>query len=882
MPPEPSINSIQETQAGGENSAKAGGKLDNLLQKISPIIDPLIAPLLENPTFEKIYKNKPLFFGILGGALAFIIILIVVLSLLLSPKSEEEEEEEDFVERAYTKAEIDEIVNTPLPEASDELKESNMDNLIIKGNLLYQQGLHKEAYQVFRKIADFSQSIANYNLGTIQLKNNSYEDSIVAYADSIETGQNISASSINAAVAALKINRYDLSSHYLKLANQNLAEIANEPFFSYAYALLSYYKGNYFESLSPLLNPNSKDFATQNARLAAHIFTIFSDDENALKSIQKVATPNDDKTIGLLYARMAQYPKAKSHLLSYLRSHPRDIDSMLALGLIDLKLGNYAGAANALDSISSNRGFQEKAQKIYPIKVIINPELFDVGLAQKMFWERDFENKDKLGYKMLFYYAPYRVFDAKRALEEISQASSLTHINIAEGKNMLLRSSTTSKIDKQILKTLVELESKDLREALKFLQEATKNNPNHAILYYNLGLVLAQLGHYDDAYSHFIRAYYLDQSDYVSGIFAVLAGRFSNKNTSRINYDLLQRFYDEEFSDPTQKAYIENFLNYLNDNQFQERDWIKNAKTKEPIYYVLEFIYALKNKSKKEMIENINEIKNIYPNDIVANILGILVGSFGENLQDISISMYNLFNEQSLDLRPLHLGGAFPRELYVYTGFVTGSLQNQARIMQNYLIANDSDPRGTMQTLGAIYIYQREFQKAYSIYTTLVDELKESDSHTRFLAAVSAVGAGNYPDAVLLLQLAKMETPTAYEARYGLGLLYHAANNLKTAAINYNFISVANFHSQFFDFQIDTQKIHSFELVDKNNGNPEDNPPSQNTASITPQNQNPQNVPNAQNPQNAQTIDSTKENDKANDILQDGLDKPVKNPLLDA
>ena len=29
MPPEPSINSIQETQAGGENSTKAGGKLDN-------------------------------------------------------------------------------------------------------------------------------------------------------------------------------------------------------------------------------------------------------------------------------------------------------------------------------------------------------------------------------------------------------------------------------------------------------------------------------------------------------------------------------------------------------------------------------------------------------------------------------------------------------------------------------------------------------------------------------------------------------------------------------------------------------------------------------------------------------------------------------------
>ena len=879
MPPEPSnINSIQETQASADSSANAGGKLGGLVQKISTSLEPLLAPLLENPTFEKIYKNKPMFFGILGGVVALMIVLIVVLVLAFSPK-QEEEEEEDFSERAYTREEIEDIINMPLPEADDETKESNMDNLIIKGNLLYQQGLHKEAYQVFRKIADFSQSIANYNLGTIQLKNNSYQDSIVAYSDSIQTGQNVSASSINAAIAALKINRYDLSSYYLNLANANLAEIANEPFFSYAYALLSYYKGNYFETLSPLLNPNSKDFASQNARLAAHIFTVFSDDENALKNIQKVATPNDDKTIGLLYARMAQYPKAKTHLLSFLRNHPRDLESMLALGLIDLKLGNYASAANALESIASNRGFQEKAQKTYPIKVIINPELFDVALAQRMFWERDFENKDKLGYKMLFYYAPYRVFDARRALEEISQAASLTHINITEGKNMLLRSSTTSKIDKQIIKTLVELDSKNLREALKFLQEAIKNNPNHAILYYNLGLVLAQLGHYDDAYSHFIRAYYLDQSDYVSGIFAVLAGRFSNKNTERINYDLMQRYYDEEFSSPTQKAYIENFLNYLNDNQFQERDWIKNAEIKEPIYYVLEFIYALKNKNKKDMIDNINELKNIYPNDIVANILLVLVGNFGNNLQDISISMYNLFNVETLDLRPLHLGGAFPRELYVYTGFVTGSLQNQARIMQNYLIANESDPRGTMQTLGAIYIYQREFQKAYSIYTTLVDDLKEGDSHTRFLAAVSAVGAGNYPDAVLLLQLAKMETPTAYEARYGLGLLYHATNNLRTAAVNYNFISVANFHSQFFDFQIDTQKIHSYELVHKNNGNPEDNPPSLTTQAITSST--------AEN-QNAQSTESNATDSTQNNQNSDTQQMPpqpiaptVKNPLLD-
>ena len=160
------------------------------------------------------------------------------------------------------------LVAEPLPTASENAQDSSVDNLIIKGNLLYDQGYRQEAYEVFRKIADYSQSIAKYNLGTMEFKSNAYENSIAAYGDSIQTGQNVSASSINAAVAALKLERFDLYSYYLKIANDNMSEIASEPFYSYAYALLSYYKDRYFEALSPLLNPNSPDFGTQNNRLA--------------------------------------------------------------------------------------------------------------------------------------------------------------------------------------------------------------------------------------------------------------------------------------------------------------------------------------------------------------------------------------------------------------------------------------------------------------------------------------------------------------------------------------------------------------------------------------------------------------------------------------
>lgn len=812
------INSIQEEQAPDtEPKASLASKLQGVLAPMQGLLDKIAA--IDHPLVQKFKQNKVLLYSALGGTALLIVLLLLLLILALMPskstKSPKQTPQES-VSNEISQEEVHKLLATPLPAPDDEAQDSSVDNLIIKGNVLYDQGYRQEAYEVFRKIADFSQSIANYNLGTMELKSQLYHDAIAAYNESIQTGQNISASAINAAVAAFKIDRFDLYGHYVKVANDNLSEIINEPFYSYAYALTSYYEDKYFETLSPLLNPNSLEFSEQNHRLAAHIFTIFGDDNNALEHLQAAANPEDNKSMGLLYARKAEYAQAKTHLIRFLQNHPNDVEALMALQIVELKLGNYAAAASSLDSITSDKRIHEIAKVTYPIKVVINPELFDVSIAQKTFWERDFENKDKIGYKMLFYFAPYRVFDAKLVLEEITQASNFAQLNITEGKNILLRSATTSKIDREIIRTLVALETKDLRQALAFLKNATKSNPNHAILYYNLGLVYAQLGQYDDAYAHFIRAYYLDQNDYLSGIFAVLTGRFSHKDTERVVFDIVQSFQDHEIQDhianPAWHTFVENFLNYLNDNQIQESDWIAQAKIKEPIFYALEFVYALKNKNKQGMLENINALKAIFPNDVVVNILAVLTKNFGESLQDISISMYNLFNTDTLDLRPLYYGGALPRELYVYTGFITGSLQNQARIIQNHLTAKDDDPRGALQTLGTINIYQKDFQKAYTIFNMLVDELQENDSHTRFLTAVSAVGAGNYGDATLLLQLAKMETPTAYEARYALGLLYQAAQNYKAAATNYNFVSLADFRSEFFDFQIDTQKIYAYEL----------------------------------------------------------------------
>ncbi len=786
---------------------------DNTPSKITQILESI--PISD--IFERLKSDKRFHIILLVIASVVVVLLVVIIVFSIKAKPKQATPPTPQTLETYPQSdEIQKLTDITLPEPSYNPKTAtNIDNLIIKGNLLYQQGQRQEAFDVFKKISSFSQSIATYNLGTIQLTHNAYEDAISSYADSIQTGQNISTSAINAAVSSYKLGRFDLYHYYLKIANENLPDSVQEPYYSYAYALLEYYRGHYFETLSPLLNPNSKEFNHQNMRLAAYIFTLFGDDLNALACLQQASSIDDYKSIGLLYARLADYHEAKTYLSKYLQTNRYDMESMMATQIIDLKLGNFSLAATTLENIAGSEKYFAIAKKTYPIKIMINPELFDVSLAQKNFWERDFENNDKIGYKSLFYFAPYKVFDAKRTLQEVSRGTNLRQINIYEGKNVLLRSATTSKIDKIIIDALVRLESKDLRYGLKTLQDAINNNPNHAILYYNLGLIYAQLGYYDEAYTHFVRAYYLDQSDYLAGALAVISGRFSHKNTDRILSDVVNAFQNNG-SNGTQMDFIHDLLAYVNDNRIENNDWIKQAKIKEPIFYALGFAYALRNKQKQEMIQNIDGLRAIYPKDIVVNILYMLASNFGENLQESAMTTYNILKSNELDLRPIYYGGAFPRELYVYSGFISGFLQDQARITQDYLIAQESNTNGILQTLGLIYIYQQEFQKAYAIYNTLLDNLKENDGQTRFLAAVSAIGAENYGDAALLLQLTKMETPSIYEARYGLGLLYQSAGNFKAAASNYRFILPKNFRSEFFDFQIDANASYSYELQEAN------------------------------------------------------------------
>ncbi|PAF42516.1 hypothetical protein BJI48_06625 [Helicobacter sp. 11S02596-1] len=764
------------------------------------------------------FDVKKIFFSIIGIVIILILIIIglTILSVSASNPSSKNPKTQEVPPKNHQSNPQSNQREIPIPEIPKletkipEIDSKSLDDLIKKANLLYNGGEKTEALHLFNNIASFSQSIASHNLGVIKLKEKDYASAIASFDNAIASGDNISVSAIDAMVSALHLNHPEEVDHYLKLTNAHLPDSAHEPFYSYLYALTQYYNGYYFESLSPLLNPNSESFQRQNHRLASKIFLAFDDDYNALAHLQTIATPKDYKSLGLLYARVGEYPKAKNYLYQYLKVDPNDIESSLAIQIIDLKLGNFPAAASALEPIADDKALSEKAMKTYPIKVILNPSLFDVNLAQEEFWNRSFEIQEKMPYKTIFYYAPFRVFDAKEALKLIREGGMFSDVrNIEEAKSTLVRGGTISAINKNIIKALIELNKNNIRDALSYLVISAKSNPNHAVLHYDIGLIYAQMGDFQNAYKHFLRAYHLNSYDITSGLFAIMAGKFIYQDTGRIFHQISQDFESIPFDSKTQKKFLSSFIGYLNDNINDEMDWIEEAEKKFPIYYALKAAYGIRNKDKTTLLKAFSKLKSIYPRDVVSNILYELAHGYDTNLKQVALKLHNLFLSGKLDLSSVYYGPAFARELYVYIGFITGSLQNQEKDLEEKLIAQTDTPNGILQAMALTNIYQHKFEKAYTIYNTLIEDLGEDDPQTKFFAAVSAIGADHPENAVLLLQLAKMDAPTNYESRYALGLLYQEIGNFKAAASHYNYISVANFKSEFFDFQIDTDRINT-------------------------------------------------------------------------
>ncbi|TLD95468.1 tetratricopeptide repeat protein [Helicobacter jaachi] len=774
--------------------------------KLQALLAPIKARL--EPYIQMLKENKALMIGVIAIAVLIVVFIVLIIILLLTKSTPPQNTESTPISRKIVEpAPILSGQNRP------EVDETELGNMIKKANLLYTQGDKMEALNLFENIAAYSQSIAYYNLGVIKLKEGDYKKAINSFDGAINVGEDISVSAFNAAYAAYMLGDMNLYEYYLGISSSYLFYTANQPLYSYLYGLLQYYKGFYFESLSPFLNPSSQSYAKESKKMAAEAFLIFGDEYNALAQLKQVANKEDNLAIGLLHARLGEYTQARQYLYEYLGTYVGDARALMALQLIELKNSNFKESALILERLNA-REEDAKIFNEYPIRVKLRDDLFDINLAQEHFWNRRFEHNKILGYKILFYYAPFLVFDAKNALAIIEDGNINAHAsNIENAKSTLQEGQKVSQINRSIAQDLRLLAlNQDIREVIKSMEESLKTYPNHSVLHYNLGLLYAQMNDFDNAYAHFIRAYHLDSNNTIAAIFALMCAELTYRDTTRLSNAISNDLAEINFKDKVEHDFLFSLFRYTSDSPQDSLAWFDDIQkqplsARKPIYYALNAVYGIYYTNSAQVVNAFEGIKKIYTKDVVANTMLELGKRFGSNLKDFALQMNVIYKEKNLDMRSIYYGASLARELYIYVGFVTGSLRSIQEELEAKLVVETRTSNGILQALALSNIYSNDFEKAFAIYNSLLDDMHEDDSQTRFLAAIAAMGANRHENAIALLQLAKMESATNFEARYALGLLYQEGKNMKAAVQHYDKISHTDFESEFFDFEIDTSNL---------------------------------------------------------------------------
>ncbi len=683
-------------------------------------------------------------------------------------------------------------------ESSSKFAPLRIENLIKKANVLYKNGDKKEALKLYEEIASYNESISNYNIGVAKMKEEKYKEAIKYFKKAINNGQNRCVSAINSAVCALKLNNKKLFNYYINLAKIYLPYEANSPLYSYYMALINYYKGYYFEALIPMMHPSSQNYISSQNYLSSKIDTFFNDDLSAINFLEKNQNFGNDLTLGLLYARIGEYNIAIKHLIKSYRANNQPLKSKMAMALSYIKMGLLGSAASNIKEAVNNYG--QKSMNVYPISVKLQPSLYNVKLAQKEFEKNIFFKKEN-EYGLMFYFAPYKVFNANQTIEFIRKGS--INISLGETKNALMllsQSSAISKINKDISLGIEKALNFKINEANKIFNSLKGKYPNHSILHYDLGLSFAQMGDYTLAYKNFVKSYHLNSQNYLAGIFAIITKNLIHQN----NQKLIEEVRNDLSSDHStkNKKFLFAMIDFVQNNLMSSANFAETDTSDKPLNLIFDAVVAKNVKNRELFLKKAQSLKMIMPKDMVSEIVLINAQMQGQSMQKYAKALQVSFLKKNIDFMSLFYGPVVAREIYIESLQISGMLYYVRDILEKQLENESDDVVGIMQALGFVDIYTKNYEEAYAIYNELIDNYKQKDTNTLFLASVASIGAKHDANAIALLELSKLTDPNNFESRFALGLLYLEAKNPVAAIIQFNKIGDSNFVSKYFSFQI--------------------------------------------------------------------------------
>ena len=738
----------------------------------------------------KISRKKLLI--ILGASLGGVLLLILLI-LLFSSSSEPKQIQtlENIEEKLQEKP-------------REKIEPTKLEQMIAKANYLYSSGSKEEALVLYEKIAHYSEVISLYNLGVAQLKDKQYETALSSFKRAIQNNEKICVSALNAAVCSLHLKDEKSFQYYIDLAHAYLPNEMQSPLYSYYYTLINYYKHNYFEALSSLNNPTSKEYESVQNNLATRINALFSNNYAAIESMEKDPAPRDSFSLGLLYARIGDLTLAIKYLEDAIVKNIEPIKAQVALAFVNLKAGRVATASNTIDNVTDM--FGEDVYKPYPIKVTLKNSLFDTQKAQNRY--RNIIAKSKIvHYQKLFYFSPYKIFNADQTISYIRKGNANIFIdNIDSAKEYLKRSISSSGVNKGIASAIKKALNFRIREANEELAKLVLLQPKHSILHYNLALTYAQLGNMQDAHKHFLRSYHLDAKNYLSGVYAHMTSQLIYKENQKMKSFLTEALANEEEEDEEIKLY-KTLIQMSENNFFASADWLQIDDKKRPLYLAMDIIIAsyLENESKAK--ELAKKLTNLLPNDILPHL--IYIDTHFKNLKDkeYAYEVLNYLNDQSFHYEDLYFGPRITRYLYTQTNLITGRLYYLIKQLDDTLATTTEYTHEITDGLALASLYNQEFEKSYTLYNQLIDTLKVQDSHTLFLGAVASTAAEHHENAIALLELSKLKDSQNLESRYALGLLYLQVKNNKGAVIQLSQVGDNGFNSEYFNFDIDLETL---------------------------------------------------------------------------
>lgn len=683
------------------------------------------------------------------------------------------------------------------------IEPSELEHMIERANYMYSNGNQVEALKLYEKIALYSESISQYNLGVVQLKEKDYEGALENFKRSIANSENRCVSAINAAVCCLHLKQVENFNYYIDLASAYLSAESNSPMYSYYYALINYYKGHYLEALSALNNPTTNEYPIAQSKLKAKINTLYGNYTTAIQALENQPQAVDAFTLGSLYANSGNLNKAREYFNLAILQNPKPIEESLSLAYVDLKLGLQEEASGVLNKVTTD--YPNDVYTPYPIKVFLKPDLFNPETVQKSYRTVNAKFHPQT-YQKLFALAPYKAFNATQTVGYIQKGNANLYIDdSAAAKEYLNKSMNTSDVDYGIAMGIQKALNYHLRDANTQFKKLLSKNPQHSILNYNLGLTYAQLGDYPKAYECFLRSYNLDADNYLSGIFAVMASELISKPNPKLIAILTENLTEESTAEEFD---LYRTLSSMRENNYAGAGrWLENKYKDRPLYLGMKIIIASELGMDEKAQKASEKLITMQPHDMLPHLFYIDTHFNDTPPKAYARSCINYLKKQKLSYEDFDFGPQIIRDRGVLMAALTGSLTPMIQRLEDKIQSTSEDRANLTNALALAHFYNQDFEQSYALYNDAIDTYAMKDEKTYYMGALASIGAQHYQNAISLFQLSKITNPNYLEGRYALGLLYVQIQNNPAAIVQFSKMGDKGFKSRTFDFKIDTDKL---------------------------------------------------------------------------